>query len=301
MLIKVYGDESGTHDKTGKQKGSEVPVVGGYFAPPEFWDNFNKQWQAVLDDPKYKAPYFHAKELEFHYRQRESKKPFYKWSDEKVADFKYDLAMVAGNGAIPIGGMAFAAGISQKGLNIDPFELAFTLFFNDLCEALNARKLFNVDRFSFVFDSHENESWRDYAHNVHAVFRKNNPNFGGISFEDDKDPLHCGLQAADLYASSIRRPAVPHMQSGGKLQPRRTIDLILMRHMREEGHSWNLSGIPDLVFRLMIGLFREDERRMRAQWKKQGIKGREYHPEFDFPFEQYGIPKPPEKETQNNN
>jgi hypothetical protein len=60
-MIKVYADESGTQDETGQEKGSEVPVVAGYIATANYWVKFCGEWQSVLN--KYKAPYFHNREL----------------------------------------------------------------------------------------------------------------------------------------------------------------------------------------------------------------------------------------------
>ena len=70
VIIKVYADESGTHDKTGRQKGSQVPVIAGYLASAEYWKSFNDNWQSVLKHKKYGVDYFHNKELGFHHRQK---------------------------------------------------------------------------------------------------------------------------------------------------------------------------------------------------------------------------------------
>lgn len=60
MFVKVYGDESGTHDATGKEHGSEVNCVAGYAAWEDDWENLCGDWQTTLD--KYKVPYFRFSE-----------------------------------------------------------------------------------------------------------------------------------------------------------------------------------------------------------------------------------------------
>jgi hypothetical protein len=60
LFVKVvaYIDESGTHDETGRQKGSTVAVVAGLVDHRDCWDKFCKDWQSVLN--KYSAPFFHS-------------------------------------------------------------------------------------------------------------------------------------------------------------------------------------------------------------------------------------------------
>ena len=79
--------------------------MAGYFAPESYWPNFCDEWQAVLNE--YKVSYFHNKELSWHQRLK-ANNPYFGWDNDQVADFRYDLAMVAGSAAIPIGGFYHA-------------------------------------------------------------------------------------------------------------------------------------------------------------------------------------------------
>jgi hypothetical protein len=286
VIIKVYADESGTHDETGQTKGSEVPVVAGYFAPADYWVKFCDEWQSVL--AKYKAPYFHNKELGKH---RRLNSPYFGWDKDRVTDFRYDLAMIAGSEAIPIGGLYHAKKHHQLGFKGKPFELAFQLFFNDFCEAMNSHKLGFAEKILFIFDNNDNKKWKKSLNKVYGMFKEKNPTFGDLTFEDDQDSLHLGLQAADLYASASRQLGVPHMESGKQLQPMRILDLILNQNLREKNHPWNYSQMHPLMFKLVTDLFRADEKRQKKEWAVRGLQNKEYYPFEHFPFEKFGIKK----------
>ena len=73
MHLVVYADESGTHDKTGKQNGAREATVAGIAALRDDWIQFCKEWQRVLD--KYGAPYFHYKEWRAAEVRAEMKRP----------------------------------------------------------------------------------------------------------------------------------------------------------------------------------------------------------------------------------
>lgn len=286
MIIKVYADESGTHDETGQEKGSEVPVVAGFFAPESYWPKFCNEWEGVLN--KCKVRYFHNKELGWHHRLKPNN-PYFGWNNDQVDDFRYDLAMVAGSEAIPIGGFYHAKKHFELGYEGNPFELAFQLFFNDFCEAMNSHKLGIAQKVHFIFDSNDNKEWKASLQKVYEMFKAKNPTFGELSFEDDKAPQHLGLQAADLYASASRRVGVSHMKSGKQLQPMRILDLILNRNLREKDHPWNYSQMHPIIFKMTIDLLRSDEKRQKQEWESSGLKNKEYYPFEHFPFEQYGI------------
>jgi hypothetical protein len=68
-VIKVYFDDSGTHDA------SVAVAVGGYLASVESWDSFQPKWRSVLDE--YEIPYFHM--TDFEARQ----KLFVRWEQHK--------------------------------------------------------------------------------------------------------------------------------------------------------------------------------------------------------------------------
>jgi hypothetical protein len=290
VIIKVYADEAGTHDKKGKQKGSEVPVLAGYLASVEYWTNFANDWQSVLN--KYNVSYFHNKEFGFHARQKPTN-PYRTWSEDKIRDFRYDLAMVAGSGAIPVGGLFWAEKHHALGNEGDAHKLAMQMFFNGFCEAMNLRKIGGVDKVLFIFDMNQKKEWVASLWEVYNEFKKKNPNFGGLTFEDDKDPSHLGLQAADLFASSCHNRGPDFMRNKQNANPPRIIDIILNRFSPKETFDKALETLPDLAFRVMIDVLRKHEIIQKREWKKQGLRNQEYLPTLHFPFEKYGIKTKP--------
>src|SRR6266404_6314054 len=58
--LVVYADESGTHDKTGKEPGAREATIAGIAALREDWIPFCAQWAKVLK--VYRVPYFHYSE-----------------------------------------------------------------------------------------------------------------------------------------------------------------------------------------------------------------------------------------------
>jgi hypothetical protein len=61
MPFEFYCDETGTHDPTGKQRGSEWTGVVGYISTVKKWSQLVKEWQVELQANK--APYFHSSQL----------------------------------------------------------------------------------------------------------------------------------------------------------------------------------------------------------------------------------------------
>jgi hypothetical protein len=230
--IVAYIDESGTHDPTGKQKGSEVPVVSGYMASREEWIKFCGDWKTVLD--KYKVPYFHFREFnDRDDRKTNAKSPYYLWDEAKAESFKYDLAEIAGR-HVPIGGM-YNLEEHTKRFTDDktyPYTFVFVTFFRDLNEAVSTHYPRPTVDISFVFDQKPGEDkWASVLDNVAAEFRKKDSRIGKISFADKKDYPHWPLQAADMIAFRTRRLAVPRLQKQA-FQIATVLDIMLQRNLR---------------------------------------------------------------------
>jgi hypothetical protein len=60
-MVTFYGDESGTHDETGAQPGSEVSVVAGFLGRTAHWEAFTEKWIEVLEE--YHVPALHMSEF----------------------------------------------------------------------------------------------------------------------------------------------------------------------------------------------------------------------------------------------
>jgi hypothetical protein len=98
--LTVYADESGTHDKHGLQRGSEVTVVAGYIAKKASWDVFTRRWRTALK--KYKVDVFHMSELSAWQKHA----PYNTWTEAKRKRFLSTLIKIArDNTHFAIGGM----------------------------------------------------------------------------------------------------------------------------------------------------------------------------------------------------
>jgi hypothetical protein len=144
MNIVAYIDESGTHDPTGKLKGSAAVAIGGVVATKEEWITFDCQWRKILR--KYKACYFHFREqfaawrviaLELEPSADYKKNPYRKWSKDQLSDFVLELAPLAGSKIIVAGWVPTKlynedkiAGYPTKQRH--PYELCLDHFFNSI-------------------------------------------------------------------------------------------------------------------------------------------------------------------------
>lgn len=232
MKIVVYADESGTHDPTGQQKGSEVPVISGYMDYLENWTTFCNEWEAVLD--RYKVPYFHFRDFDDRDdRKTNTKSPYYLWNDDKAEAFKYELAEIAGR-HIPIGGM-YNLREHKKLYKEDKtysYTYVFFTFFRDLIEAVSTHYPHLTEKISFFFDQKkDDEKWVSALHKMAAEYRKKDGRIGELAFADKRDYPHWPLQAADMIAFRSRRLAVPRLEKK-ELQIATTFDIILQRNIR---------------------------------------------------------------------
>jgi hypothetical protein len=204
VSIVIYADESGTHDPTGQQLGSEVPVVAGYAAFRNNWKFFCRDWKSVLD--RYKIPYFHAREFENRdHRKINSKSPYYLWEDHKAESFKYDLAEIAGR-HIPVGG-GYHIKEHQKKYKEDetyPYKYAFEQFFIDIVDMLKERDRL-AEKISIIFDRNTDEKWNIALGEVADWWIKNGLKLGDYSYGDKKEYPNWPLQAADMFAYRSRR------------------------------------------------------------------------------------------------
>lgn len=120
MMLKVYADESGTHD------GADVLALSGIIDSKGHWDKFRLKWKAVLK--KYGAENFHYRKFR-RIANTNQGDPYYGWSDEKRTDFLFDLAMLVGESAVPTGGSYHFEENKKKGLTDNPIESTIWAFY----------------------------------------------------------------------------------------------------------------------------------------------------------------------------
>ena len=280
MLLSLYTDDSGTHDITGQKKGSSAPCWCGYIHTPEYWAAFSPRWKKVLNN--FRAPYFHFREFSNKHLYLQPGNAYYGWSERKRHEFLYDLAFQASDSAVPVGGASNAKHLHMTGANA--FENSITSFFESSMDELNRHWPEYNGKLLFIFDGCKNRKILVPLHKVHSLFALKDQRIGGLVFEDDTDPIHYPLQAADLLAYSFRQQVERFYTSGTKEFPElRLLDFILTRNM-----SIKLRRIPKPQWNRLVHLLREDEKRHKKLWTKQGQPPKPYFPYEHFPFEKYG-------------
>ena len=219
MQLILYADESGTHDKTGMQPGSEVAVIAGYAAKVDSWRKFCKDWHEVLQ--KYSAPYFHfsefaeASSVTRRIRSAPShhhNNPYFDWKIEQLDRFLLELARVAASGSkVPVGGYVDTRGYAQyleqntsESLK-NPYEGGAWWFYDSAVSTIGAKWPKLQGPMDFFFDQTDDAEWRNAITNVHHHWKKRISRIKAISFADKKD--HYPLQAADMVAYRLRQIA----------------------------------------------------------------------------------------------
>jgi hypothetical protein len=104
-VLQSFADETGTHDMTGLEPGSEVAAVVGYLSRKDDWDNFCSEWKGILD--RYGVKVFHMSEFTDEANSADDPDwPYYGWSRDKMQSFINDLVPVArDNTLIGLGGL----------------------------------------------------------------------------------------------------------------------------------------------------------------------------------------------------
>jgi hypothetical protein len=146
VFVKVYGDESGTHDATGELPGSEVNCVGGYVASAEKWTEFIGHWQEILG--KYRI-------AEFRFCARN----YPHLSSTEQDSLLIELAEVVTRHTL-FGVAACTTtkdfdGISQRTKKIirHPYYLSVLSYYNMVMQGADKSLPSQEDAFAFFFDS----------------------------------------------------------------------------------------------------------------------------------------------------
>jgi len=225
--VTVYADESGTHDRTGLQPGSQYPTIAGFVAPPSEWSQFCVEWKAVLN--AYSVPYFHSREFRAAKSAIENNKkpnpeleknPYYGWDIKRLDKFLTTLARIAGRGnKVPIAGTIRTLIFHEIKANLennnpeqiqmgnDPYKYSMGEFF----QAYHKETFYRWGNFkcpvTFFFDRSTDHEWTSAVHEVYNAFANKDLRMSGISFVDKKVMPHLPLQAADMLAYRLRQAA----------------------------------------------------------------------------------------------
>lgn len=224
MKIAAYIDESGRHDRIGQQPGSGQIVVSGWVDRRDNWVKFRKQWQAILNN--YGAPYFHFTEwrdasvVARNVRKPTSsfsKNPYNGWNLDKLDNFLYRLAEVAGGGQkLFVGGFISTRDFAEAKKNPaysrfapaqDPYQACLNIFFESFATEVQQQWPRWNEPISFFFDQNDDKEWCHAVSDAHMAAKKRDSRIGELAFADKKIFPHLPLQAADMLAFRMRQIA----------------------------------------------------------------------------------------------
>lgn len=269
MTLIVYADETGTHDD------ADVVALSGLIESREYWKAFNRKWKAVLDN--YDAEYFHYREFRKNANTRPGD-PYYGWPDEKRRHFMFRLATLVGDSAVPTGGSYPTEYNKKIGINNKPFDATISAFYGSTLTMLNLHWPNYEGRVSFIFDKCNRKEWTGPLVAVHENFKGKDPRIGPISFEDDKDPCHLALQAADLSAIHLRNHSRGYVEASGDIFDIGIIDFIISKNMDVQ-----FRNLPKDKINKLHNEMKADE----ALQRRNGFTG-PYIPLKHFDFEKHG-------------
>src|SRR5450631_2389357 len=81
-----------------------------------------------------------------------------------------------------------------------------------------------------ILDHCDKKEWTTPLHQIYAEYRAKDSRIGGLSFEDDKDPMHLALQAADLSSMHFRNSARQYVETEGSRLDVTLVDFILSKN-----------------------------------------------------------------------
>ena len=224
MSIDVYADESGIHDPTGKEPGSNVAALAGLVAWREDWINFRRDWQAKLLE--YNVPYFHYRE--WFYEKNKKNSPYFGWDEQRLNSFRDELAEIAGKWRrFYIGGYFNVKKYHGLAPKAYPYTSCFRLFFNSFLEEANDRWPWCRDSFTFIFDDTTDKLWKEKLHDVFSDYKQIDSRISQIRFGDKKVPDCLPLQAADMLVYRIRHLGEKKIEIGNPLVIKEDIDRAL--------------------------------------------------------------------------
>jgi hypothetical protein len=272
LMLKVYADETGTHDD------ADVVILSGLIETPVYWESFNRRWKGILD--RAGAKYFHYREFRECANIKPSA-PYYGWPISKRKKFIFKLAMLVGESAVPTGGMYPTTHNKKIGINNKPFDSAIDAFYRSTLVTLDSHWRNYTGQVLFVFDKSNNRKWTEPLIEIHRKFMDKDPRIEDIEFEDDKNPSHLALQAADLSAIHLRNETREYVAAGGGIFDMGIIDFIVSKNIDPQFRS-----VPKEMVAKIIGDMRKDE----ALKRRNGFTGA-YIPIKHFDFKKYGYPK----------
>jgi len=228
--------------------------VAGFLGLKEDWIEFERDWQAVLNE--YKRPWFHNKEFSNRFRRTDKDTlPFQGMSAEEGERFQIDLSRVASRHALlGRGGFLYVSAYDAlvpdwyKKIVGSPYGLCVRLFLETMLTEINSYCLQHLEhtRAAFVFDqSKADAAWQHLVIDSYRGVKDHRDtldHMGPQKFDDMKKVA--ALQAADLLASRLRRVS-KNVFGAHEAVPINAIDNALARNVKilcyDENYLRNLA------------------------------------------------------------
>lgn len=250
IVFTIFADESGTHDATGRQPGSDVVAVAGYGAWERDWKRFDPRWKRVMKR-------YGLAEDEFHmssYRRRRDY-PYRNWDDAKYEAFLPDLIKAARLSAtIAVGGVLVLKDYNEivpddlREERGHPYQFCFQLVIDMWLSELG-KILPQGQRAAFVFDQ-TNEFATDAMAAYQGISEVRDPKnlLGSIQFWSRKG---CPpLQAADMLVGLVRDDV--SRGTRGLERPNRAVDELTKDRNVRAGY-FDKQNLPKYVAMIRAG------------------------------------------------
>jgi hypothetical protein len=248
----------------------------------EYWDVFPRKWKAILND--FAAPYFHFKEFGVEACQQPDN-PYHTWSIGQKGRFMFELAMLIGESAVPVGGSSPAKHHYELRTGIDPFEQTAENFFKSLINMLDVHWPNYTGTVALFIERSGNKKWTVPLEKVYREYIQKDSRIGALVFPRKDGPLHTeAFQAADLSSRIFRDEAKEYFKKDGRLSAG-LLDFILGKNQEPD-----FRRLDKRKWKWLAGEMRKHEIEKVALWRKQGVETK-YEPLKHFPFEKYGLKK----------
>jgi hypothetical protein len=268
MVLQVCADESYRLDD-----GQRIVAIGGWLASPEKMEKFCQPWAAVLK--KYKVEHFHFKEFADR-KHKYHKSTIYDHLDEiNRENLLFELALVACEMGIPIGGCSAPKHQSDAKADTDGKlkEHGYAMLFISTMLALKTSHDINDDTVNFIFDQNNDPSWRLAIESAITKFKGKGAPFG--PWTTYSDTQFTPLQAADLYVYAMRQNGERYYNKKHTTGQARMLDLILEKN-RPDTDNHNFTQLEwSQLMRTVIRHYR--------QWKREYPK-EQYYPLIHCPL-----------------
>jgi len=262
MILQVVADESYA---VGREQ--HTVAIGGWLTTVELMESFCRSWATVLNN--YHVDYFHFCEFADKRHKVFAKTIYDDLTDEQRESFLYELALVACELGVPVGGCDTFNG--TKTAKAKAIFRAYMALFEEIKIAHN--RWFGQDRtVEFIFDENDNPEWKHPLEDALSRCKRNGYPFKDRAFKNDTDFLP--LQAADLRIYAVRQNAERYFKAGRQSGSPKILDVILDKN-HYSGNNWQFTAeMWQMAMREMIA--------HSKQWKSNN-PSQTYYPHKHWP------------------